>query len=81
LIIRFEERLAAVPIAVTVLRRQGQPQARCLMPRRFPTAWSAERIPGSFVVKDATGQSLAYVYASERRLSSALLDMAKAHRP
>ena len=35
------------------------------MPRRFPTAWSAERIPGSFVVQDAIGQSLAYVYASE----------------
>ena len=27
--------------------------------RRFPPPWTAEQIPGGFVVKDATGQSLA----------------------
>ena len=37
------------------------------MSRRFPPPWSAERIPGGFVVKDATGQSLAYVYARETK--------------
>ena len=37
------------------------------MARRFPTPWTAERIPGGYVVKDATGQSLAYVYARETR--------------
>jgi hypothetical protein len=35
------------------------------MPRRFPPPWTVERIPGGYVVKDATGQSLAYVYARE----------------
>jgi hypothetical protein len=35
------------------------------MPRRFPALWSAELIPGGFKVVDATGQSLAYVYARE----------------
>jgi len=35
--------------------------------RRFPSPWTAERIPGGYVVKDATGQSLAYVYARETR--------------
>jgi hypothetical protein len=35
------------------------------MPRRFPAPWSAERIPGGFVVKDSEGQALAYVYARE----------------
>ena len=44
------------------------------MPRRFPSPWSAELIPGGFVVKDATGQSLAYVYARE---SKAQADTAK----
>ena len=33
------------------------------MPRRFPSPWTAERIPGGYVVKDATGQALAYVWA------------------
>ncbi len=35
--------------------------------RRFPPPWSAEPIPGGYVVKDATGQSLAYVYARDTR--------------
>ena len=37
------------------------------MVRRFKPAWTAERIPGGSVVKDATGQSLAYVYTREPR--------------
>ena len=34
--------------------------------RRLP-AWSAEPIPGGYVVKDTTGQALAYVYARETK--------------
>jgi hypothetical protein len=37
------------------------------MSRRFSPPWSAEQIPGGYVVKDATGQSLAYVYARETK--------------
>jgi len=39
------------------------------MPRRFKPPWTPtpERIPGGYVVKDATGQALAYVYARETR--------------
>lgn len=37
------------------------------MPRRFKPPWRAERIPGGYVVKDATGQALAYVYARETK--------------
>jgi hypothetical protein len=37
------------------------------MPRRFKPPWVAERIPGGYVVKDATGQALAYVYARETK--------------
>ena len=37
------------------------------MPRRFPPPWTVEQIPGGYVVKDATGQSLAYVYGRETR--------------
>jgi len=37
------------------------------MARRFPAPWTIERIPGGYVVKDATGQALAYIYAHETR--------------
>jgi hypothetical protein len=30
-------------------------------PRRFPAPWRAEPMPGRYVVRDANGQSLAYV--------------------
>ena len=30
--------------------------------RRFPPPLTAEQIPGGYVVKDTTGQALAYVY-------------------
>jgi hypothetical protein len=48
---------------------------RIQMPRRFPSPWTTERIPGGYVVKDATGQSVAYVYA---RATKAEADKAKA---
>jgi hypothetical protein len=36
-------------------------------PRRFPPPWQVEQIPGGFKVLDASGQSLAYVYARETK--------------
>ncbi len=35
--------------------------------RRFPAPWTVEDIPGGYKVKDANGQSLAYVYGRETR--------------
>jgi hypothetical protein len=35
--------------------------------RRFPAPWTVEEIPGGYKVKDANGQSLAYVYGRETR--------------
>jgi hypothetical protein len=32
-------------------------------PRRFPPPWQAEPIPGGYVVRDASGQALAYLYS------------------
>jgi hypothetical protein len=32
-------------------------------PRRFPPPWKAEKIPGGYLVRDANGQALAYVYS------------------
>lgn len=35
------------------------------MSRRFPPPWTPERTPGGYVIRDANGQALAYVYARE----------------
>jgi hypothetical protein len=35
--------------------------------RRFPPPWTVEQIPGGYKVKDANGQSLAYVFGRETR--------------
>ena len=33
------------------------------MTRRLPAPWTADKIPGGYVVRDANGQSLAYVHS------------------
>ena len=33
----------------------------------FPPPWTVEQIPGGYKVKDANGQSLAYVYGRETK--------------
>jgi hypothetical protein len=32
-------------------------------PRRFPAPWRADKITGGYVVRDANGQALAYLYS------------------
>jgi hypothetical protein len=34
-------------------------------PRRFPPPWRADKIPGGYVVRDANGQALAYLYSRD----------------
>ena len=61
----------------------GGPVSGRLMTRRLSPPWTAERIPGGFVVKDATGQVLAYVYAREMKAqadSAKVLTMDEARR-
>ena len=36
-----------------------------LTSRRFPPPWRADKIPGGYVVRDANGQSLVYVYSRD----------------
>ena len=51
--------------------------------RRFPAPWSAEVQPNYYVVRDANGQQLAYVYYSndpERRSAAKLLSKDEARR-
>jgi hypothetical protein len=35
--------------------------------RRFPAPWRADKIAGGYVVRDATGQALAYLHARETK--------------
>ena len=36
-------------------------------PRRFPAPWHADPMPGGYVVTDANGQALAYLYSRENK--------------
>ena len=33
--------------------------------RRFPPPWRADKFPGGYVVRDANGQALVYVYSRD----------------
>ena len=51
--------------------------------RRFPAPWSAEVTPNCFIVRDADGQQLAYVYYESepgRRSAAKLLSKDEARR-
>jgi len=50
--------------------------------RRFPAPWTYEEMPESFIVKDAIGQPLAYVYFEDEttRQSSQRLSRDEARR-
>jgi hypothetical protein len=51
-------------------------------PRRFPPPWSVEDISAAYVVKDGSGQQLAYVYYEEepgRQSAAKLLTKDEAH--
>jgi hypothetical protein len=52
-------------------------------PRRFPPPWTVEEQAACFVVRDDSGQALAYVYFEEepgRRLAERLLTKDEARR-
>jgi hypothetical protein len=34
-------------------------------PRRFPPPWRADKMPGGYVVRDANGQALTYLYSRD----------------
>ena len=36
-----------------------------MMIRRFHAPWRADKLPGGYVVRDANGQALAYVYSRD----------------
>ena len=52
-------------------------------PRRFPALWTAEVTPNCFIVRDANGQALSYIYYEcepGRRSAAKLLSEDEARR-
>jgi hypothetical protein len=45
--------------------------------RRFPPPWRADKMPGGYVVRDANGQALAYIYSRENARLPELLGKAE----
>jgi hypothetical protein len=43
-------------------------------PRRFPSPWHAEPMPGGYVVRDANGQALAYLYSRDNEAEARVKD-------
>jgi hypothetical protein len=39
-------------------------------PRRFPAPWHADPMPGGYVVRDANGQALAYLYSRDNPIEA-----------
>jgi hypothetical protein len=39
-------------------------------PRRFPPPWRADVMPGGYVVRDANGQALAYIYSRDTEVEA-----------
>ena len=53
------------------------------MKRRFPPPWTAELTPNCFIVRDANGQALSYIYYESeagRRSAAKLLSEDEARR-
>ena len=51
--------------------------------RRFPAPWRADKIAGGYVVRDANGQALVYVYSRDNEaeaLQAKVLTKAEARR-
>jgi hypothetical protein len=46
----------------------------------FKSLWSAERMPGGYVIKDVTGQALAYVWGLAEGDTAKVLTMDEARR-
>ncbi|MGB8629090.1 MAG: hypothetical protein WCD69_06830 [Xanthobacteraceae bacterium] len=61
----------------------GDDEESQMVSRRFPPPWSVEDIGTAYVVKDSSGQKLAYVYYEEepgRRSAAKMLDKDEARR-
>jgi hypothetical protein len=48
-----------------VRRQAASPSSPRMTARRFPAPWRADPIPGGYVVRDANGQALAYLYSRD----------------
>src|ERR1700674_4576497 len=52
-----------VPLGVACARGDPTDDTAAMTNRRFPAPWRADKMPGGYVVRDANGQALVYVYS------------------
>jgi hypothetical protein len=48
--------------------------------RRFPAPWRTDKTPGGYVVRDANGQALAYLYSQAEARQAKVLTADEARR-
>jgi hypothetical protein len=52
-------------LEVNIPRYSANSVAMAESPRRFPSPWHADPMPGCYIVRDANGQALAYIYSGD----------------
>ena len=81
-VLLWADRLSARPRSKT-LSSDGVRYDGAMRERRFPSPWSVEELDSCFVVKDVSGQALAYMYFEKeprRRFRRELLTRDEAQR-
>jgi hypothetical protein len=58
-------------------RCSGRKTSNRSIPRRFPSPWSADKISGGYVVRDANGQALAYIYSRDNEARRIAINVAR----
>ena len=62
-------------VVPTMPQRSRYRNTNAVTERRFPPPWTIEDIGAAFVVKDSTGQQLAYVYFEDEPENLARVDL------
>jgi len=57
--------ITLAPLGVSCARGDPNEDTAAMTSRRFPAPWRADKMPGGYVVRDANGQALVYLYSRE----------------
>jgi hypothetical protein len=63
------------------MRRVHFNDHRCLTTRRLPAPWCTEKMPGGYVVRDANGKALAYIFCRANEAEAGILELPQSSDP